>query len=714
MRDSQGQITRQLMPEAESAGDRAGQAAGSRFSAGLGKAAAIGGVVAAGGIVAGFKGLYEVGAVFDDVADTIRVGTGASGDALDALVKSAQNVGTSVPADFAVVGTTVADLNTRLGLTGPVLEKVASQYLEAGRMLGTDIDVGKTSAAFSAFRIEGDAVAGAMDTLFQVSQATGVGMNELADAVQKNAPAMQTLGFSFAETAALAGSLDKAGLNSTAMLSSMSKGMVNLAKAGEEPEAAFKRVTGEIQGFVDSGDKAAAINLAGKVFGTKGASQFVGALESGAIAMDDLVAGAALTGDTILGVGAETQDFAEKWDLVKNKATLALEPFASAVFTGLGDSLTAMMPGLEAFGSWLGDNTWVLGVLAGLIGVTLVGAFIAWAASVWVATIALLANPVTWIVLGIIALIAALVLLIANWDSVVSWATEVWGGFVNWAGSAFAGLGSWLTEVWQGFSSWFMGALSGFGAWVSSTWSGLWNWVGSILSGFGSWLSGLWSGIVSTAQGFWNGLVGFVSGIPGRIIAGLSFLASLPGIVGGWIAGMVSAAIGHFGNLLGFVAGIPGQVLGALGNVGSILIGAGSAIIQGFLSGLQSAFEGVKSFVGGIADWIAANKGPKAYDMALLKPAGGWIMGGFTESLRSHIPELKALMADVTDTISVGAPSSLAVASSVSGQALSGMPAGAGGRELNITVNNPVPEPAGRSIANVLAKVAYLGLEGAD
>jgi TP901 family phage tail tape measure protein len=692
MKDSQGQISKQLMPGAESAGAEAGKAAGSKFSGGFGKAAAVGGVAAAGAVAAGFHGLYEVGAVFDDVSDTIRVGTGKSGAALEGLVKSAESVGRSVPADFAVVGQTVADLNQRLGLSGPTLEKVASQYLEAGRMLGTDIDVGATTAAFSAFKIEGEAVSGAMDTLFQVSQSTGVGMNELAAAVQKNAPAMQTLGFSFSETAALAGSLDKAGLNSTAMMSSMSKGMVTLAKKGEEPASAFKRVTGEIQGFVDKGDKAAAIDLAAKVFGTKGASQFIGALESGSIAMDDLVGGAALSGDTILGVGKETQDFAEKWQLVQNNATAALAPLGSAVFSWLGETLTAMMPTLTGIGEWLGENTWAFGVLAGIIGGVLVAAFVAWAVSAWAVAVAMLANPVTWIILAIIALIAIIILLVMNWDAVVAWLSDIWGSICEWVVSVFEGMGSGLSDIWNGISAWFT----------------------SVFTAFGAWLGSIWQGISDFAIGIWNGLVSFIGGIPGAIMAGLAFLANLASMVGAWFAGMAQAAIAKGMEMVNWVASIPGQIIGFLSGLGSMLWNAGSEIMAGLLDGIKAGFQGIADFVGGIGQWIADHKGPKAYDLALLVPAGGWIMGGFVDSLRSHIPELKSLMGDVTDTISVGAPRSLAVSAAVSGQASGGMPAGTGGTVNNITVNNPVPEPAGRSISSSLAKVAYLGLDGGE
>jgi phage-related protein len=75
------------------------------------------------------------------------------------------------------------------------------------------------------------------------------------------------------------------------------------------------------------------------VFGTKGANQLVGAIQSGTLALDDLVGAAGLSGDTILGVAAETADFAESWTLVKNNALSAIEPLSTAVFNLAGGAM---------------------------------------------------------------------------------------------------------------------------------------------------------------------------------------------------------------------------------------------------------------------------------------------------------------------------------------------------------------------------------------
>ena len=337
MKGAQGQIAAQLIPDAAKAGEDAGSKSGGLFNSSFMKWAAPVAIVA--GVGAAFKGLYEVGNVFDEVADTIRVGTGASGEALEGLTAVAESVGRSIPAEFSAVGATVADLNTRLGLSGGTLDTVAKQYLEAGRILGTDVDINATSAAFSAFQIEGEGVVSAMDSLFQVSQATGVGMNELAGSVQAAAPALQTLGFSFKDSAALAGSLDKAGLNTSQVMNGLGKALVTLAKDGEEPQAAFQRTTQELQGFIDAGDKGAALNLASELFGTRGANQFVAALESGTLSMTDLFESTGATSDTIIGLGKETMDAAESWQILKNNGLAALEPIGAMVFGVVGTAL---------------------------------------------------------------------------------------------------------------------------------------------------------------------------------------------------------------------------------------------------------------------------------------------------------------------------------------------------------------------------------------
>lgn len=83
-------------------------------------------------------------------------------------------------------------------------------------------------------------------------------------------------------------------------------------------------------------------------------------------------------------------------------------------------------------------------------------------ASVWSFTTALLANPITWIVVGIIALIAALILLWKNWDSVVVWIQGAWSGFMENVGAGWAWITGAFTNGIQSIKDIVTGSLSWF------------------------------------------------------------------------------------------------------------------------------------------------------------------------------------------------------------------------------------------------------------
>ena len=352
---------RGFAPALAAGAGKAADVEGKKFGAKFGKVALAGAATIATGAALATKALYSIGETFDDVTDTIRVGTGATGAALDELTKSAKKVGTQVPADFADIGTTIADVNTRLGLTGPVLEKVSSQFLELGRITGEKIDIQSATKALSGFGIEGESVSGALDHLYRVSQASGVSIGDLTKQLGTSGAVVKQLGLSFEQATVLIGSLDKAGLNSNQVMAALSRSMVTLAKDGEKPADAFKRVTGEMESLLKRGKESQAIDLAGKMFGTRGAPQLIAALKSGAISFADLDKMAGQTGDTILGAGKDTADFAEHWKLFKNRVLVALEPLATRVFGLIGNAMdrigTAAAPALKKVEGALAELT---------------------------------------------------------------------------------------------------------------------------------------------------------------------------------------------------------------------------------------------------------------------------------------------------------------------------------------------------------------------
>jgi phage-related protein len=640
MQGSESIIAQALVPSASAAGDAAGQAAGGRFG-GKFTAALAGGAVVVGGLVAAATGLYQVGAIFDDVSDTIRAGTGATGEALAALEADAAAVATTVPASFEAAASVIADLNTRMGLTGETAQTVGAQYLEAGRILGETVDVNTTTAAFNAFGIAGEDVSGALDSLFQVSQATGVGMNELASSAQAQAPALQALGFTYEDTIALVGGLDQAGLNSTAVMSSMSRGLVTLARDGEEPQAAFQRITGEIEALVGAGDQAAAIDLAAGIFGTRGATQFVGAVESGTVALGDLMGGLNATDDTILGVGRDTMDFAEAWTLVKNQALAFLEPIGSLVFSGLGQAMLAVsdglgqlpaffepiMPLLLAVGSAFTSAFGGVGESFG----PLIPQFLELAASVSPLTIVLQAlAPSLPMLAGLLGELAATVggALGQALAVVMPLLTQVAGIVAGALGQALGivipiivelvgVLGPILGTVLEALMP-VLGLVAGFLGQVFTAVSPLITAVlalaepllgllAPVLQLVGALLTpliGLLLAIVTPVLDLAIGLIEWL--MPGimLVVGGITALVGwlVEGIT--WFVNLVTGAEDAGADLEAFLGGFEGMVGDFFAGIGGWLVDSGEALIQGFIDGIMGMVDAVGDAVGGVMDFV--------------------------------------------------------------------------------------------------------------
>jgi hypothetical protein len=766
MEGSREKISRELIPAAEKAGqdagDKAGEGFGSRMkTAGIGKAHAAGLDIGAR-LMDGFGMAAEQAELGQKLAAQLaltpaqsanagaaagKLYAGAYGGSLEdvntavgAVMSSMSGMSTASQAEIEAVTAKTLDLASAFdvdvneatnaagvlmstGLAGNATEAmdlitVAMQKVPA-QMRGEVFPiVEEYSKHFATLGLDGET---AMSMIVGASSGGMQAIDKTGDALKE----FSLIAVGAAGDKKLTEAFDSIGLSADEMSRAMANG-------GAEGQAAMKRTAEGLLAIEDPATRAqTAIQLFGTPLEDLGTDQIPGFLSS--------LAGA---GNTMGDVAGQSAEFSKTLNSGPKTAMLTLQRTADTAFAGIA---TAALPVLTEVTGWLSQNAWAFGVIAAVIGVTMVAAFTAWAVSAWAVVAPLLANPITWIVLGIVALIAALVLLVMNWDTVVAWVTEVWGGFVNWAGEAFAGLGSWLAEIWNGISSWFMGALSGFGSWWTGMWGGFFNWVGEIFGGFGNWIMSIWNGIAAWFMGalsaylsfwssiwtnvsnfvmsVWNGITGFIAGIPGAIFGYLGQLAALGGMALEWFGGILSAGMAKLGELIGFVAGIPGQIVGFFAGLGGMLWDAGSQIIGGLLDGLKAGFQGVMDFVGGIAGWIAEHKGPKAYDMGLLIPAGGWIMGGLEKGLRSEIPALEKTLEDITAVVRVGAPDSVGlgpvgdVAGSVTAAASASgygpAPVGAGVVN-NIEVNNPVPEPAGASITGALSKAAYLGLDGGE
>lgn len=310
--------------------------------------AAVGGIAVATGkaVVEAGKYLKDLGSQFDEAADAIRIGTGATGDALDGLLDDFDEVYKSVPTTMEDASKAIADYNTRLGLTGPQLQEISKQALQVSDMLGDDLGgvIEESSQAFQQWNIDADNMGGAMDYIFKVSQSTGVGFTDLMSNMQKFGPQLQEMGYSFETASALMGQLDKAGVNTEEVLSAMKKSVGALAKEGISASDGLAMYYEQIK---NAGTAAEAASIASEIFGTKAGSTMAAAIRDGTLAVGDLTESLLENGETIAGAAEDTYDFAERLQIMKQGLEVALKPMANTVFDGLNKFMPVLQKLME-------------------------------------------------------------------------------------------------------------------------------------------------------------------------------------------------------------------------------------------------------------------------------------------------------------------------------------------------------------------------------
>ena len=310
--------------------------------------AAVGGIAVATGkaVVEAGKYLKDLGSQFDEAADAIRIGTGATGDALDGLLDDFDEVYKSVPTTMEDASKAIADYNTRLGLTGPQLQEISKQALQVSDMLGDDLGgvIEESSQAFQQWNIDADNMGGAMDYIFKVSQSTGMGFTDLMSNMQKFGPQLQEMGYSFETASALMGQLDKAGVNTEEVLSAMKKSVGALAKEGISASDGLAMYYEQIK---NAGTAAEAASIASEIFGTKAGSTMAAAIRDGTLAVGDLTESLLENGETIAGAAEDTYDFAERLQIMNQGLEVALKPMANTVFDGLNKFMPVLQKLME-------------------------------------------------------------------------------------------------------------------------------------------------------------------------------------------------------------------------------------------------------------------------------------------------------------------------------------------------------------------------------
>ena len=137
-------------------------------------------------------------------------------------------------------------------------------------------------------------------------------------------------------------------------------------------------------------------------------------------------------------------------------------------------------------------------------------------AAQWAWNASLLANPITWVVVGIVALIAIIVLLVRNWETVRDVAVKAWDAIVNAARSAASAI--------RGAVQQFAGVIAGVWSNIVAVGTGVWNTIQNGFTAAFNIVRGAASGFLAPAISAIQGLMG-VADRARNLIGGLLNMA---------------------------------------------------------------------------------------------------------------------------------------------------------------------------------------------
>ena len=308
----------------------------------LGDALKAGAAVGATALIGIGVAAFQLGAEFDAAYDNITTRTGATGEALEGLQDSFREVVANVPTDFASASSAIAELNTRTGLTGPVLSAAAKMALEFTRLFGGDLteNIRGATRVLGDWGIPAEETAIVLDKVATLSQVTGIGVGELmAQVVQFGAP-LRAMNFSFDESVALLGKWEKEGVNSELVLGSLRIAMGNFARDNIPMR---KGLDDTIASITKMGPGAGATSLAMEIFGARAGPDMAAAILEGRFAIDTYLLALEGSDGKVMSTAAATMDGAEVMTIAFNRIKLAVEPLVSAVFGFAGGAMVFLL-----------------------------------------------------------------------------------------------------------------------------------------------------------------------------------------------------------------------------------------------------------------------------------------------------------------------------------------------------------------------------------
>lgn len=382
--------------------------------------------------VAAFKGV-------DKGYDAIIKKTGATGETLEGMKGSFDNIASTVPADMEDIGSAIGEVNTKFGSTGTELETLSTKFLMFAQLNDQDVStaVDQTQKALAAFGLGAESAGGLLDTMNKVAQDTGVGVDKLATGLVENGAAFQELGLNIDQATVVMGQLEKSGANSETVMAGLRKALKQATKEGKPLDQALSELQSTIENGSGSMD---GLTASYELFGKSG-DQIYAAVKNGTLDFREFGAAAVDAGGSVDETFQATLDPVDQFKLAMQDLMLVGAELGAMIGEVLQPVLEALREKIAALKEWwsqltpeqqamivkIGMIVAAIGPLLVIVGkvISVIGTIMT-LAPVLGTVIAAITGPIGLVIAAIGLLVAAGVWLYNHWDTVKQKAQEIW------------------------------------------------------------------------------------------------------------------------------------------------------------------------------------------------------------------------------------------------------------------------------------------------
>ena len=255
----------------------------------------------------------------------------------------------------------------------------------------------------------------------------------------------------------------------------------------------------------------------------------------------------------------------------------------TALVTGLGPALPVIVAGMVGFAIALKAAAAAIGIYKA-VATVIRGVTIAWAAVQWVLNAALLANPITWIVIAIVALIAVIVLIATK----TTWFQTAWKAMCDAVSAAWNFLWNAIKTIAQIVLDAIMAYIQ---MWVTVL-TTVWTMIQTVAIAVWNGIQAAVAAVVSVLTALWQGFQGIVSAVWNAISAAVSAVA---GVIQSAITGAVNTVIGVFNTVRSVGESVWNGIRGFIDGVGNAI-----QSVIGWVSGLIDKLSSVGGMIGDI------------------------------------------------------------------------------------------------------------------